>query len=155
MHSDNSTPSNENQPSVDELIAQKDLDALAAFDDFDYAAIRKDRAKSIGISVTLLDKIRKTHKRKLKEQAKEERKAKPLTGPNGKHVISVEGGSLSNNATAAERILLRENVQVYQRSSKLLRPVTEEAPASDNRKTKSAALLQVTETHMSGVAQVP
>ena len=65
--------------------------------------------------------------------------------------VRIRGGSLSNNASDAEMHLGRAGVQIYRRGSKLVRPVTEEVPASGGRKTRSAALLEVSETHMRDV----
>ena len=131
-----------------QMPSAQDLVNLIAMDPLDYDAVRKECAQTIGVSVTTFDKIVNDHRRKKKAKGKADKKLRPTRGVTGNRTIAVTGGSLSRNATDAEQLLLSENVQIYQKASKLVRPVTEELPASNNRKTKSAALLQVSEAHL-------
>jgi putative DNA primase/helicase len=62
--------------------------------------------------------------------------------------VSITGGSLSRNATDAEKHLLAAGVEIYQRDGKLVRPITEDVSASDKRKTTAAALREVSEPYM-------
>ena len=62
--------------------------------------------------------------------------------------VRIRGGSLSKNATEAEEHLIKAGVQVYRRASTLVHPVTEEVPAADGRKTRSAALHEVSEPYL-------
>jgi putative DNA primase/helicase len=72
----------------------------------------------------------------------------PQTKIRNRPRVRIRGGSLSQNATDAERHLIDAGVQIYRRGSKLVRPVTEEVSASDGRKTRAAALLEVSEVFM-------
>jgi putative DNA primase/helicase len=62
--------------------------------------------------------------------------------------IRVTGGSLSKNADEAEKHLLNAKVEIYQRGSKLVRPVIQEMPAKGGGTTKTAALEEVSETYL-------
>ena len=62
--------------------------------------------------------------------------------------IKVTGGSLSKNADEAERHLLNAKVEIYQRGSKLVRPVIHVVPSKDGGRTKTAALEEVSETYL-------
>jgi putative DNA primase/helicase len=63
-------------------------------------------------------------------------------------LIQIAPGRLSQIATEAEAHLLTAGVLFYQRSSELVRPVLQEVMASDGRRTKAAALAQVSEAYM-------
>ena len=62
--------------------------------------------------------------------------------------VRVRGGSLSKNATDAEANLIEAEVPIYRQASRLVHPVTEEVPAADGRKTRSAALHEVSEPYL-------
>jgi putative DNA primase/helicase len=58
-------------------------------------------------------------------------------------VIRIVAGELHNMATAAEDALIKAGTQFYVRGEKLVRPVTEDLPASNGRRTKVARLTPV------------
>ena len=62
--------------------------------------------------------------------------------------VRVRGGTLSTNADEAEIHLMKAGVQIYRRGSKLVRPVTEEVPAKNGSKTRTAALVEVSEAFL-------
>ena len=57
--------------------------------------------------------------------------------------ILIKAGYLSEIANEAEEALLAYDAPIYARASQLVRPVVEEVPASDNRKTKIARLTEL------------
>jgi putative DNA primase/helicase len=63
-------------------------------------------------------------------------------------LIQIRGGMLSAMATEAERHLLEAGVPFYQRAGKLVRPVVEDVPASDGRKTTTVAPHEIDDTYM-------
>ncbi|MBE7186049.1 MAG: hypothetical protein INR68_16755 [Methylobacterium mesophilicum] len=58
-------------------------------------------------------------------------------------VITLEAGELHNIATAAEEALIAADAPFFVRGEQLVRPVTDELPASHGRRTKVARLSQV------------
>jgi putative DNA primase/helicase len=62
--------------------------------------------------------------------------------------IQIKAGDLSLMATMAEKHLINSGAPFYRRGSMLVRPLVIEVPASDNRKTKIAALEEVSEVYM-------
>lgn len=58
-------------------------------------------------------------------------------------VITIEAGELHNIATEAETALIKDAAPFYVRGEQLVRPVTDELPASHGRRTKVARLSQV------------
>lgn len=58
-------------------------------------------------------------------------------------VIRIVAGELHNMATQAEDALVKADTQFYVRGEKLVRPVTEDMPASNGRRTKVARLTPV------------
>jgi putative DNA primase/helicase len=66
----------------------------------------------------------------------------------GRPIIRIAGGELSGMATTAEKHLVAAGAPLYQRGSMLVRPIIEEVPASDERKTKIVALQPVDDVFM-------
>jgi Bifunctional DNA primase/polymerase, N-terminal len=66
----------------------------------------------------------------------------------GLPVIEVEGGKLSQSATEAEEALIAVNVQFFERSNILVRPIVIEVDAAHGRKTHAAQLARVDQTYM-------
>lgn len=62
--------------------------------------------------------------------------------------ITIEAGELHNIATDAEKALLRAKTPFYVRGERLMRPVVDDLPAANNRRTKVARLAEVTEAAM-------
>lgn len=62
--------------------------------------------------------------------------------------ITIEGGELHNIATEAEDALLAADAPFYVRGERIVRPVTDDLPASHGRRTKVARLSDVTEAAM-------
>jgi putative DNA primase/helicase len=63
-------------------------------------------------------------------------------------VIQLEAGELHNIATAAETALIAAGTPFFVRGERLVRPVTDDLPASHGRRTKVARLSDVTEAVM-------
>lgn len=62
--------------------------------------------------------------------------------------ITIEAGELHNIATEAEDALIADATPFYVRGEKMVRPVTEDLPASHGRRTKVARLSEVSEAAM-------
>ena len=62
--------------------------------------------------------------------------------------IMVVGGSLSANADEAERVLINADIQFYERSNYLVRPIVKEAETFHGGKTKTAQLTPVSVAYM-------
>lgn len=63
-------------------------------------------------------------------------------------VITLEAGELHNIATAAETALIGSDTPFYVRGGSIMRPVVDDMPAANNRRTKVARLSAVTEATM-------
>jgi len=63
--------------------------------------------------------------------------------PGGRPVIWVEGGGLSEQASAGEEAILGAGAPVYQRGPTLVRPVLQEVDAADGRRTAVAQLAPI------------
>jgi hypothetical protein len=72
----------------------------------------------------------------------------PAVGGELVPLIRIELGRLSQIATEAEDHLIAANVPFFQRGSQLVRPVIQQVSASDERKTKTTALVPVSERYM-------
>jgi putative DNA primase/helicase len=68
-------------------------------------------------------------------QKKPKKKHEPLVLPDGLPVIHIRNGELSSLATQAEGALIKADAPFYQRTGKLVRPITEDVDASHGRKT--------------------
>ena len=64
-------------------------------------------------------------------------------GPTARPIILVEGGGLSEQASAGEAAILRAGTPVYQRGPSLVRPVLQEVDAADGRRTTVAQLAPI------------
>ena len=68
-----------------------------------------------------------------------------------KPVIEIRGGQLPVLATEAEKVLLENGVEIYQRGNVLVRPVIEEVDAAHGRKTKIARFVEIADVYLCDV----
>lgn len=76
------------------------------------------------------------------------REAPDPTSPDSRPVIMVTPGSLSRNADEAEQALIDAEIQFYERSNGLVRPIVKEVDALRGGKTKAAQLATVCLVYM-------
>jgi hypothetical protein len=72
----------------------------------------------------------------------------PPTSEGGLPTIKVEGGTLSQQADAAEGALIKAGVQFFERANKLVRPIVKQVDSFHGRRTTVAQLAQVEQAYM-------
>jgi len=82
------------------------------------------------------------------EHAQPERAAPPASDDDGKPVVRIYGGALSEAASEAEKHLIDAGAHLYQRGDKLVRPVLSTLKDARKQDTRSASLASVETTYL-------